>query len=231
MPDRSVCAKWTLPAGARRARRPARAHARAHHAVAPERDLDVLDLLAHVGVRALEVGEDRRGPLGVARARELLANVGRVLVGERVVPGPHGRPAIAAALVRRAHVAEARAVVEHVVPRRRRAVPALDRAAAQVDVRHDPRAVVAVRLAAPRAHDPVRDERRRRDDHRLGADAERPRGTDRDHAAVVGDVDHGRAALDRWRRSPRCADERALPSGHVTTVCDGAPGPRWRAAK
>ena len=53
---------------------PRRADARADHAVAPERDLDVIDVVADVGVRAREIGEDGLGPLGVAGAGELLAD-------------------------------------------------------------------------------------------------------------------------------------------------------------
>src|SRR5438132_312070 len=93
---------------------------RPDHAVAPERDLDAFDMLAHVRMRALEIGHHHLGPFFVAGAGELAAYGRGVLVGKRVVPGPNRRSAIAAALVRRAYVAKARAVVKHVVPRGRR---------------------------------------------------------------------------------------------------------------
>src|SRR4051812_19021738 len=107
------------PCGARVA--PYAAGARPDHAVAPERDVDVIDELANVAMRAAEVREDHLGPLGVAGARELLPDRDGILVGERVVPGPHRGTALAPALVRRRDIAEALALAKHVVPRGRNA--------------------------------------------------------------------------------------------------------------
>src|SRR5690606_14736000 len=98
---------------------PHRADTGPDHPVSPERDLDALDVVAHVGMCAREVGEHDLGPLGMTSAGELLAHGTRVLVGERVVPGPHGGATAASPLVRGADVAKARAVAEHVIPRRR----------------------------------------------------------------------------------------------------------------
>ncbi len=194
---------------------PHAADARADHAVAPERDLDVIDMVAHVGMRTRDVGQHGVRPFRVAGPGELLANACRVLVGERVVPGPHGGAAIPTALMRRAYVTEARAVAKHVVPRRRRTAASLDRARAQVDVRDRPRTVLASGLAAPRAHDPVGHERRGRDDHGVSANAERTSGTDRgDARAVIAgvDIDDRHASLER-RAGREVANQCAVAVG------------------
>ena len=45
---------------------------RPDHAVAPERDIDTLDVVADVGMRACEIGEHDVGPLGLPGARRLM---------------------------------------------------------------------------------------------------------------------------------------------------------------
>ena len=187
------------------------------------------------GARARDPRAIDLGPVRVAGAGEPLAHRARIGVGERVVPGPHRRAAIAAALVRRATRSRGSGCRETRCPtpaaRRGRA-----RAAARAGARSrrpTRRSRRADRLAAPRrARSGSRRSSASRRSPRRARIAERAAGPDRDQRRRRRRCRRtATPRLDRRGRVASCATSAPLPSGHVTTVCAATPGPRWRAAK